>query len=42
MKYVEEKNPDALAKLGVQPDALRDIILSKVPDLLGVGARVAR
>jgi hypothetical protein len=33
-KYVEEKNPDALQKLGVTPDALQDIIMSKVPDLL--------
>lgn len=32
--YVEEKNPEALTKLGVHPDALRDIILSKLPDLL--------
>lgn len=33
-KYVEEKNPEALQKLGVTPDALQDIIMSKVPDLL--------
>ncbi len=33
-KYVEEKNPDALQKLGVTPAALQDIIMSKVPDLL--------
>jgi uncharacterized protein (DUF697 family) len=33
-KYVEEKNPDALQKLGVTPDALHDIIMSKVPDLM--------
>jgi hypothetical protein len=33
-KYVEKKNPDALQKLGVTPDALQDIIMSKVPDLL--------
>lgn len=33
IRYVEEKNPDALVKLGVHQDALRDIILSKVPDL---------
>jgi Mn2+/Fe2+ NRAMP family transporter len=34
-KYVERKNPDALQKLGVTPDALQDILMSKVPDLLG-------
>jgi len=34
VRYVEEKNPDALAKFGVHPVALRDIILSKVPDLV--------
>lgn len=33
-KYVEEKNPEALQKLGVTPNALQDIIMSKVPDLL--------
>jgi uncharacterized protein (DUF697 family) len=33
-KYVEEKNPDALQKLGITPNALQDIIMSKVPDLL--------
>jgi hypothetical protein len=33
-KYVEEKNPEALQKLGVTPAALQDIIMSKVPDLL--------
>lgn len=33
-KYVEEKNPEALQKLGVTPNALRDIIMSKVADLL--------
>lgn len=33
-KYVEKKNPEALQKLGVTPDALQDIIMSKVPDLL--------
>ena len=31
--YVMQKNPDALAKLGVGSSALREIILSKVPDL---------
>ncbi|SMD18046.1 hypothetical protein [Rhizobium sp. RU36D] len=34
VRYVEDKNPDALARLDVSPDALRDIIMSKVPDLL--------
>lgn len=34
-KYVEEKNPEALQKLGVTSKALQDIIISKVPDLLG-------
>lgn len=34
MRYVEEKNPEALSKLDVHPDALRDIILSKVPDIV--------
>ncbi|MBD8665308.1 hypothetical protein IFT59_18875 [Rhizobium sp. CFBP 8752] len=33
-KYVEEKNPEALQRLGVTPDALQDIIMSKVADLL--------
>lgn len=33
VRYVQEKNPDALAKLGVGTDALLDIIQSKVPDL---------
>ncbi len=33
-KYVEEKNPEALQKLGVTPNALHDIILSKVADLM--------
>ena len=33
-KYVEEKNPEALQKLGVTPNALQDIIMSKVADLL--------
>ena len=32
--YVEEKNPDALDRLGVDPGNLRDILLSKVPDVL--------
>ncbi|CUX23036.1 MULTISPECIES: hypothetical protein [Agrobacterium] len=31
--YVMQKNPDAVAKLGVGPSALQEIILSKVPDL---------
>lgn len=34
VKYVEDKNPEALAKLNVHGDALRDIIMSKVPDLM--------
>ena len=34
LRYVEEKNPDALNKLDVHTEALRDIILSKVPDLV--------
>lgn len=38
-KYVEEKNPDALQKLGVTPDALQDILMSKVPDLFRQAAR---
>ncbi|CCF19183.1 exported protein of unknown function [Pseudorhizobium banfieldiae] len=38
MRYVEEKNPDALDKLGVHSEALREIIMSKVPDLLGTQA----
>lgn len=38
--YVQEKNPDALEKLGVDGSSLRDIIISKVPDLLGTGAKV--
>ena len=33
LRYVEEKNPDALARLDVHTDALRDIILSKAPDI---------
>ena len=33
-KYVEEKNPEALQKLGVTPNALQDIIMSKVPEIL--------
>lgn len=32
--YVHEKNPDAVTGLGVNAEALRDIILSKVPDIL--------
>ncbi|KQS78069.1 hypothetical protein ASG25_13315 [Rhizobium sp. Leaf384] len=34
--YVVEKNPDALARLGVTEDMLREIITSKVPDLVKV------
>lgn len=32
--YVQEKNPEGLQKLGVSETALRDIILSKLPDLI--------
>lgn len=32
--YVNEKNSDSLKKLDVHPDALRDIIMSKIPDLI--------
>jgi Mn2+/Fe2+ NRAMP family transporter len=39
--YVEEKNPEALAKLNVGGNALRDIIMSKVPDILGPNAKVS-
>lgn len=35
IRYVEEKNPDTLKKLDVPTDALREIILSKLPDLVG-------
>lgn len=38
--YVQDKNPDALAKLGVRTDALRDIIISKVPDVLGAAPKM--
>lgn len=31
--YVREKNPDALAKLGVDNKTLKDIIMSKVPEV---------
>lgn len=34
--YVRQKNPEALAKLGVSSDALKEIIMSKVPDVAGV------
>lgn len=40
--YVVEKNPDALAKLKVSKDALREIITSKVPDLVKVVSGQAR
>jgi hypothetical protein len=40
--YVVEKNPDALAKLGVTEDMLREIITSKVPDLVKVVSGPAR
>lgn len=33
-KYVIEKNPEALQKLGVDSKGLEEIILSKLPDLL--------
>ena len=33
-KYVIEKNPEALEKLGVDGKGLEEIILSKLPDLL--------
>lgn len=33
VQYVEDKNPEALAKLNVSGDGLRDIIMSKIPDL---------
>lgn len=33
-KYVAEKNPEALQKLGVDAKGLEEIILSKLPDLL--------
>ena len=33
-KYVVEKNPEALQKLGVDAKGLEEIILSKLPDLL--------
>lgn len=38
--YVQEKNPETLEKLGVDQSALRDIIISKVPELMGPGATV--
>lgn len=33
-KYVAEKNPEALQKLGVDAKGLEEIILSKLPDLI--------
>lgn len=33
-KYVVEKNPEALQKLGVDAKALNDILLSKLPELI--------
>lgn len=33
-KYVNEKNPEALQKLGVDAKGLEEIILSKLPDLI--------
>lgn len=38
--YVQDKNPETLQKLGVDQSALRDIIISKVPELMGPGATV--
>lgn len=34
IRYVEEKNPETLRKLDVPTDALREIIMSKLPDLM--------
>ncbi|PZR78571.1 MAG: hypothetical protein DI537_42035 [Stutzerimonas stutzeri] len=34
VRYVETKNPEAVKKLGVTGDALRDIITSKIPIVL--------
>ncbi|MDZ7926127.1 MAG: hypothetical protein U5L46_02970 [Agrobacterium sp.] len=33
-RYVIEKNPDAIAKLGVNTKALNEIIMSKLPDMI--------
>ncbi|MNL69879.1 hypothetical protein D3C87_1947940 [compost metagenome] len=33
-KYVTEKNPEALQKLGVDAKGLEEIILSKLPELI--------
>lgn len=39
-RYVIEKNPDAIAKLGVNAKALNEIIMSKLPDMIqGVSVR---
>ncbi|MNE12374.1 hypothetical protein D3C80_1051690 [compost metagenome] len=39
-KYVIEKNPDAIAKLGVNAKALNEIIMSKLPEMIqGVSVR---
>lgn len=39
-KYVIEKNPDAIAKLGVNAKALNEIIMSKLPETIqGVSVR---
>lgn len=35
VRYVEDKNPEALLKLNVNREGLRDIIMSKIPDLPG-------
>lgn len=34
ISYVTEKNPDALKKLGVDHKALREILLSKIPEVM--------
>ena len=33
-KYVNEKNPEAIQKLGVDAKALNEILLSKLPELI--------
>ncbi|QXZ71852.1 hypothetical protein [Agrobacterium sp. S7/73] len=39
-KYVIEKNPEAIEKLGVNAKALNEIIMSKLPEMIqGVGVR---
>lgn len=34
MSYVTEKNPEALQKLGVDQTALKEILLSKIPEVM--------